>query len=183
MTADPTNRDRSAWANMAVEAFAAATNTTAEDLDTKVGDLLADLHHLCKTNGVSFARCLERADAHYRAEIDDEDPRVDPVASAPEPVVEAAARQYADLFNATPMDEIDRLIADACVDPLWDDRTNLLSLLADEPQDQGLVLASDAAHYAVIRWDGQEWIVDSAPVDWDALEDRAFGPDEDPREA
>jgi len=183
MTADPTNRDRCEWANVAVAAFATATNTTAEDLDTKVGDLLADLHHLCDAHSVSFPGCLERADAHYRAEVDDEDPSVDPVASAAEPVVLAVAREYADLFNANPLEEIDRLIADACVDPLWDDRTNLLSLLADEPQEQGLVLASDAAHYAVIRWGGQEWIVDSAPVDWDALEDQAFGPDGDPSEA
>jgi hypothetical protein len=85
------------------------------------------------------------------------------------------AQEYADLFNANPLEEIERLIADACVDPFWDDRTNLLSLLADEPEDLGLVLATDAEDYVVIRCVG-EWIVDSDPVDWEALEDRAFDP-------
>jgi hypothetical protein len=89
------------------------------------------------------------------------------------------AHEYADLFNANPLEEIDRLIADACVDPFWDDRTNLLSLLADGPDDLGLVLATDADEdYVVIRFvDG--WIVDCNTVDWEALEDRAFDPGPD----
>ncbi len=88
------------------------------------------------------------------------------------------AQEYADLFNASPLEEIDRLIADACVDAFWDDRTNLLSLLADEPDELGLVLAADAEDYVVVRYVGQ-WVVDFSPVDWEALEDRAFDPDRD----
>jgi len=86
------------------------------------------------------------------------------------------AQEYADLFNANPLDDIDRLIADACVDPFWDDRTNLLSLLADDPGDLGLVLGHDRDDYVVVRYTG-EWVVDLSPVDWEALEDRAFDPD------
>ena len=95
--------------------------------------------------------------------------------------------EYADLFNASSFEEIDRLIADACVDPFWDDRTNLLSLLADGPEDLGLVLATDPDDYVVVRFVGEVragdinggWIVDCAPVDWDALENEAFDDDPD----
>jgi hypothetical protein len=113
------------------------------------------------------------------------------------------AQEYADLFNASPLEDIDRLVADACVDPFWDDRTNLLSLLADGPEDLGLVLATDHDDYAVVRYvalvgpaivdqeraDNRrrsdrrqvagEWIVDTSPIDWEELEDEAFddGPD------
>ncbi len=90
------------------------------------------------------------------------------------------AQEYADLFNANPIEDIDRLIADACIDPLWDSRTNLLSLLADEPEDLGLVLADGPEDYVVVRYDGV-WFVDDIPVDWDAMEDQAFdsGPYDD----
>ena len=88
------------------------------------------------------------------------------------------AQEYADLFNASSLDEVDQLISDACVDPLWDDRTNLLALLADDPEDLGLVLATDPDDYAVVRYVG-EWIVDTTPVDWDALEDQAFESEHD----
>lgn len=87
------------------------------------------------------------------------------------------AQEYADLFNSRPIEDIERLIADACVDPLWDDRTNLLSLAADDPEDLGLVLANDDEDYVVIRFIG-EWVVDTDPVDWEELEDEAFGPDD-----
>ncbi len=90
------------------------------------------------------------------------------------------AQDYADLFNASPLEDVDRLIADACVDPLWDDRTNLLSLIADEPEDLGLVLASEPDDCVVVRFLGQ-WVVDLSDVDWEAFEDRDFdpGPDDD----
>ncbi len=102
-------------------------------------------------------------------------------AVAPAAELIRAAQEYADLFNAYPVEEIDRLIADTCVDPFWDDRTNLLSLLADRPEELGLVLSNDDAHqcYVVVRYRDGEWIVDAAPVDWDALEDRAFAPLDD----
>jgi hypothetical protein len=85
------------------------------------------------------------------------------------------AQEYADLFNASRLEDIDRLVADACVDPFWDDRTNLLSLLADGPEDVGLVLATDHDDYAVVRYVG-EWVVDISVVDWELLEAQAFDP-------
>ena len=84
------------------------------------------------------------------------------------------AHEYADLFNTTPMDQIDRVISDACVDPLWDDRTNLYLMLADDPEDLALVLAGQRDDYVVVRYVGQ-WAVDIEPVDWERLEDQAFG--------
>lgn len=83
------------------------------------------------------------------------------------------AQEYADLFNSQPLSNIDRLIADACVDPLWDDRTNLLSFMAEDTADVGLVLATTRDDYVVVRF-VDEWIVDPTPVDWDAMEDVAF---------
>jgi hypothetical protein len=100
-----------------------------------------------------------------------------PIAEAKPEELLRVAQEYADLFNSRPIEDIERLIADACVDPLWDDRTNLLSLAADDPEDLGLVLANDDEDYVVIRFIG-EWVVDMAPVDWEELEDQAFGPDD-----
>ena len=89
-----------------------------------------------------------------------------------------AAEHYAELFNAGSIHDVDRVIADACVDPLWDDRTNLLSLLADDLEDLGLVLATSPDDYVVVRFVGVraagKWVVDTSPVDWDSLEDEAF---------
>jgi hypothetical protein len=51
-----------------------------------------------------------------------------------------------------------------------------LSLLADEPEALGLVLAADDDDYVVIRFAGR-WVVDTSPVDWEGLEERAFRPE------
>jgi hypothetical protein len=130
----------------------------------------------------SFAECLERAQGHYDADLDGaraERDLQDDVAFAKRAELARVAHEYAQLFNSCPIEDIDRLIADACVDPYWDERTNLLSLLADEPQDLGLVLTTGAHQYAVVRQAGGMWIVDRAAVDWEALEDRAFAPYDD----
>jgi hypothetical protein len=106
----------------------------------------------------------------------------EPIAETKPEELLRVAQEYADLFNARPLEDIERLIADACVDPLWDDRTNLFSLGADEPEDLGLVLALDDEEYVVVRYVGA-WVVDIAPVDWEALENEAFDPtgyDDDP---
>ena len=105
-------------------------------------------------------------------------PPTEPTAAAKPEELLRVAQEYADLFNARPLEDIDGLIADACVDPFWDDRTNLLSLAADEPENLGLVLATEPEDYVVIRYIG-EWIVDLSHVDWDALEHRAFDSDPD----
>jgi hypothetical protein len=97
-------------------------------------------------------------------------------ATRPEELLRVA-QEYADLFNARPLEDVDRLIADACVDPFWDDRTNLLSLMADDAEDLGLVLATAPDDYVVIRFITGQWIVDTSPVDWESLEDEAFDSD------
>jgi hypothetical protein len=105
-------------------------------------------------------------------------PLTEPALATMPETLKRVAQEYADLFNASPLADIDRLIADACVDPFWDDRTNLLSLLADQPEDLGLVLASATDEFLVVRFVG-EWVVDYSPVDWEALENRAFDPGPD----
>lgn len=87
------------------------------------------------------------------------------------------AQEYADLFNRCDPSAIDDLISEACIEPNWDDRTNLLSLLANSNEDLGLVLASEPGgdDYVVVRFSGQ-WSVDTTPVDWDALEDELIDP-------
>jgi hypothetical protein len=181
---EPTNQARARWAAAAIAAFATETGTAGEDLSTQVGDLLADLHHLCDRAGICFRVCSQRAEDHYRAEIDEdvaESASFDESPAALTVPVELAlvAGEYAQLLNNSALTEADRLIADACVDPLWDDRTNLLSLLADDPEDLGLVLATGPDTYIVVRRLGGTWVADSGPVDWDTLEARAFDPSGD----
>ena len=108
-------------------------------------------------------------------------PSMKPTAATKPEELLRVAQEYADLFNARPVEDVDRLIADACVDPFWDDRTNLLSLLAEEPEELGLVLATEPDDYVVVRFTGPDgdagggyWTVDASVVDWEELEDRAF---------
>jgi len=104
-------------------------------------------------------------------------PPIEPTATTRSEELVRVAQEYADLFNTRPLEDVDGLIADACVDPFWDDRTNLLSFSADDPEDLALVLATEPEDYVVVRYVG-EWVVDVSPVDWDALEDRTFDDDD-----
>lgn len=108
--------------------------------------------------------------------------RLDPSAASRPAELATVADEYAALLSSRPTADADSLIADACVDPLWDDRTNLLSLLADQPEDLGLVLGFGPDEYMVVRYAADRgcWIVDDSPVDWEALEDRAFAGDDHP---
>jgi hypothetical protein len=58
--------------------------------------------------------------------------------------------------------------------PFWDDRTNLLLMVAERPEDVALVLATEPGgdDYVLVRWVGH-WIVDADPVDWEAVLDEA----------
>lgn len=87
------------------------------------------------------------------------------------------AHEYAEVFNRAEPAVVERLIAEACIEPFWDERTNLLAMLADGPEDLGLVLSSEpgGGDYLVVRYVG-EWVVDTTPVDWEALEEEAFEP-------
>ncbi len=42
--------------------------TNADGLDTAVADILADLMHLSKAKKISFAKCLSRAELHFKDE-------------------------------------------------------------------------------------------------------------------
>jgi hypothetical protein len=104
-----------------------------------------------------------------------------PIRSNPFTATEELLRvgqEYADLFNARPLDDIDGLIADACVDPFWDDRTNLLSMLAGNPESLGLVLATSDEDYVIIRF-VDRWVVDTGAVDWEALEENAYAAEDE----
>jgi hypothetical protein len=63
------NPKRGQWARDAVEAFQDVTGLGEDDgLETAIGDLLADLAHLCDAEGISFAAQLDHAKGHYEAE-------------------------------------------------------------------------------------------------------------------
>lgn len=66
--ADPTNKDRAAWADHALQMF---QMTTGADREDAVSDLLANLMHLADDEGTDFAADLERASMHYTAEIEE----------------------------------------------------------------------------------------------------------------
>jgi len=61
----PSNEDRASWAQQAVAAFAAAINMEDEPLDTVIGDLLADLMHLCDNEKLDFNILLSRAQMNH----------------------------------------------------------------------------------------------------------------------
>jgi len=67
------NRKRGKWALAAVRAFMDETGLSdADGLHTAIGDLLADLHHLCDAKGLHFYDLTLHALGHYRAEQTEE---------------------------------------------------------------------------------------------------------------
>ncbi len=67
------NTTRAQFAALAVRAFADRVCPGGEEIETLVGDLLANLMHLCDAAGISFDGCLGTANMHYEAEITGED--------------------------------------------------------------------------------------------------------------
>ena len=67
-----TNANRAEWAESALRSFVAEVG--GDDDDVGLGDLIADLFHLCDERGISKAGVLERAARHYAAEVCTEDP-------------------------------------------------------------------------------------------------------------
>ncbi len=80
---EPTNRTRADWAREAVEKFASIVYGAPqhEPLDQKVYDLIADLQHLARLEGLDWKQILRMADQHHRWEVKedldyaDDDPR------------------------------------------------------------------------------------------------------------
>ncbi len=88
------------------------------------------------------------------------------------------AQEYADLLNRVEPAAVGGIIDEACVEPNWDERTNLYSMQANAPEDLALVLSSEPGgdDYLVVRFVG-EWVVDYSVVDWDELEEEVFDPE------
>jgi hypothetical protein len=72
MSTEPNNTTRAGWALEAINAFRRETRT--DDCDA-LGDLLANLMHLCDAKrgqeGWDFDAMLERARSHYREEFEE----------------------------------------------------------------------------------------------------------------
>ncbi|MFE6165817.1 hypothetical protein ACFQ7F_43735 [Streptomyces sp. NPDC056486] len=77
-----TNRTRASWAVSALEAFGGETgqdytdgtlNVDEEDLMEICGDLLANLFHLCRINGVDPEEITRRGHLHFEEEVAEEE--------------------------------------------------------------------------------------------------------------
>lgn len=69
----PTNDERADWAFAACEEFAEATDLDLGcELDTAIGDLIANLLHLADSRGFCAETLWKRGKMHYDAEIADE---------------------------------------------------------------------------------------------------------------
>ena len=71
---NPCNADRAACGMAAVDGFSAATglDISADGLSTVVGDLTANLMHLCAANGIDFEDVYRVASMHFEAEVAEE---------------------------------------------------------------------------------------------------------------
>lgn len=70
----PTNEDRAGCAYQAVAGFAEATGLSpTEELDSAIGDLLANIMHLCKQEKIDFNLMLQNAQMHFREEVVEEE--------------------------------------------------------------------------------------------------------------
>jgi hypothetical protein len=54
--------------NRAITALQAAYEEEEDDLASRINDLLTDLMHLCKQQGIEFQRCLLCAEVNFEAE-------------------------------------------------------------------------------------------------------------------
>ncbi len=62
------NGVRAGFAATALKAFSVRVGDQNEDLETNLGDLLADLMHLCDSLDLSFGAIVEDAEGHYAPE-------------------------------------------------------------------------------------------------------------------
>jgi hypothetical protein len=92
-----------------------------------------------------------------------------------------AAMQWAAAFNRVHPEQVEALVTEAAIDEWFDPRTNLFLMARRHPTDVALVVSDPSQSpddYLVVRWDGSAWAVDGDPVDWDGMEDAAFGDDD-----
>lgn len=64
-----TVEDRVRYARNAVASYARDHDSAEEPLETNIGDLLADLFHLCDAANLDFARLEARARMHHQTEV------------------------------------------------------------------------------------------------------------------
>ncbi len=67
-----TNRDRASWAHKALKKHVETTGSQDEDFVTQFGDLLSDLMHLARFEGLDFQYEVDRARGHFEAEVVEE---------------------------------------------------------------------------------------------------------------
>ena len=67
---EPTNRNRAAWADIALGAF---RDTTGADREDALSDLLCDLMHWSGRHGFNFEAELSRAQGHFEEENQEEE--------------------------------------------------------------------------------------------------------------
>lgn len=69
----PSNADRAYWALMACREFGKHTGQDTEDeLDAIIGDLFANLFHLCDQEGINPADMIDNGRLHWQAEVAEE---------------------------------------------------------------------------------------------------------------
>ncbi len=66
------NVDRADEADKALTTFTRNTGMHGEDYETRIGDLVTDLIHLCDREGVHFDAIVKRALQHHAAELEEE---------------------------------------------------------------------------------------------------------------
>ena len=67
---EPTNDDRANWAKDALKNF--TDSVGGDEPQTDLGDLLRDLMHLAKRDGLNFETALGIATMHFEAEVQEE---------------------------------------------------------------------------------------------------------------
>ena len=96
---DITNEQRAGWAAHGVLQYATGKEggeELYEDPETVLTDLLCDLRHYADRESIDFKTCLDRAETHYDAEIEE-----DPVSRLARALGEAIAalRRIADITH------------------------------------------------------------------------------------
>ncbi|MGR5367041.1 hypothetical protein [Photobacterium damselae] len=63
------NSDRAESAYRAIQKFSDVTGLDNEEMETKIKDLLCNLHHLADEQGIDFSDVLEASHRSYESEL------------------------------------------------------------------------------------------------------------------
>lgn len=64
-----TNQKRAGWASASLSTYATLTGSNEADKEGLVTDLLGDLMHFCKVNGMNFDAMVSSAHGHFEHEF------------------------------------------------------------------------------------------------------------------